>query len=119
MDQRLFNRSIIYFPVLQETPQVQELPLNVRDFVDLAKLVPGIYQRPTEDDQGQGVGSAGTRTDSTNFILDGVGNRQHSQWPDFLTAGRRLSGGRNTRGSIRNAHMEACRKLQRRNRRPL
>ena len=35
--------------------QVQELPLNVRDFVDLAKLVPGIYQRPTEDDQGQGV----------------------------------------------------------------
>jgi hypothetical protein len=55
--------------------QVQELPLNVRDFTDLAKLVPGIYQRPTEDDQGQGVGSAGTRTDSTNFILDGVANR--------------------------------------------
>lgn len=55
--------------------QVQELPLNVRDFVDLAKLVPGIYQRPTDDDQGQGLGSAGTRTDSTNFILDGVGNR--------------------------------------------
>ena len=40
--------------------QVQELPLNVRDFVDLAKLVPGIYQRPTDDDQGQGLGSAGT-----------------------------------------------------------
>lgn len=55
--------------------QVQELPLNVRDFVDLAKLVPGIYQRPSEDDQGQGLASAGTRTDSTNFILDGVGNR--------------------------------------------
>lgn len=55
--------------------QVQELPLNVRDFTDLAKLVPGIYQRPTDDDQGQGVGAAGTRTDSTNFILDGVSNR--------------------------------------------
>ncbi|NOT48746.1 MAG: TonB-dependent receptor [Acidobacteria bacterium] len=55
--------------------QVQELPLNVRDFTDLAKLVPGIYQRPSEDDQGQGLGSAGTRTDSTNFILDGVSNR--------------------------------------------
>lgn len=55
--------------------QVQELPLNVRDFTDLAKLVPGIYQRPTDDDQGQGLGSAGTRTDSTNFILDGVANR--------------------------------------------
>lgn len=55
--------------------QVQELPLNVRDFTDLAKLVPGIYQRPTDDDQGQGVGSAGTRTDSTNFTLDGGANR--------------------------------------------
>jgi hypothetical protein len=55
--------------------QVQELPLNVRDFTDLAKLVPGIYQRPTDDDQGQGLASAGTRTDSTNFILDGVANR--------------------------------------------
>lgn len=55
--------------------QVQELPLNVRDFTDLAKLVPGIYARPTEDDQGQGLASAGTRTDSTNFILDGVSNR--------------------------------------------
>src|SRR5690606_24852535 len=42
---------------------------------DLAKLVPGIYSRPTEDDQGQGLASAGTRTDSTNFILDGVSNR--------------------------------------------
>lgn len=55
--------------------QVQELPLNVRDFTNLAQLVPGIYQRPTEDDQGQGLASAGTRTDSTNFILDGVSNR--------------------------------------------
>lgn len=59
--------------VLQK--QVQELPLNVRDFTELAKLVPGIYQRPSEDDQGQGVSAAGTRTDSSNFILDGVSNR--------------------------------------------
>jgi len=55
--------------------QVQELQLNGREFTDLALLVPGIYRRPTEDDQGQGVASAGTRTDSTNFILDGVANR--------------------------------------------
>ncbi len=55
--------------------QVQELPLNGRDFTDLAKLVPGIYQRPADDDQGQGLAAAGTRTDSTNFSLDGVSNR--------------------------------------------
>lgn len=55
--------------------QVQELPLNGRDATDLAQLVPGVYQRPAEDDQGQGLSIAGTRTDSTNFILDGVNNR--------------------------------------------
>jgi Carboxypeptidase regulatory-like domain len=55
--------------------QVQELPLNGRDATDLALLVPGVYQRPAEDDQGQGLAVAGTRTDSTNFILDGVNNR--------------------------------------------
>jgi len=55
--------------------QVQELQLNGREFTDLALLVPGIYRRPTDDDQGQGVASAGTRTDSSNFVLDGVANR--------------------------------------------
>ncbi|HEV2883221.1 MAG TPA: TonB-dependent receptor, partial [Pyrinomonadaceae bacterium] len=55
--------------------QVQELPLNGRDATDLAQLVPGVYQRPAEDDQGQGLSVAGTRTDATNFILDGVNNR--------------------------------------------
>jgi outer membrane receptor protein involved in Fe transport len=55
--------------------QVQDLPLNGRDFQDLALLVPGVYPRPAEDDQGQGVAAAGSRTDATNFILDGVTNR--------------------------------------------
>ncbi|MCA1613638.1 MAG: TonB-dependent receptor [Acidobacteria bacterium] len=55
--------------------QVQELPLNGRDATDLAQLVPGVYQRPAEDDQGQGLAVAGTRTDSTNYILDGANNR--------------------------------------------
>lgn len=55
--------------------QVEDLPLNGRDFTDLALLVAGVYQRPADDDQGQGVASSGTRTDSTNFTLDGVANR--------------------------------------------
>ncbi len=55
--------------------QVQDLPLNGRNFTDLALLVPGVYPRPNEDDQGQGVAASGSRTDSTNFILDGTTNR--------------------------------------------
>jgi len=55
--------------------QVQNLPLNGRDFTDLALLVPGIYRRPSEDDQGESLAAAGTRTDAANFILDGVVNR--------------------------------------------
>lgn len=55
--------------------QVQELPLNGRDFTDLALLTPGVYRRPAEDDQGEGLATNGTRTDATNFILDGVVNR--------------------------------------------
>ncbi len=55
--------------------QVQDLPLNGRNFTDLALLVPGIYRRPDESDQGQGVSSSGSRTDASNYILDGVTNR--------------------------------------------
>jgi hypothetical protein len=55
--------------------QVQELPLNGRDFTDLALLVPGIYRRPAEDDQGNSLSAAGTRTDAASFTLDGVVNR--------------------------------------------
>ncbi len=55
--------------------QVEDLPLNGRDFTDLASLVAGVYPRPADDDQGQGLSSSGTRTDATNFTLDGVANR--------------------------------------------
>ncbi len=55
--------------------QVQELPLNGRNYGDLALLVPGVYRRPAEDDQGEGLATSGTRTDASNFILDGIVNR--------------------------------------------
>ena len=55
--------------------QVQDLPLNGRNFTDLARLTPGVYPRPADDDQGEGLATAGTRTDASNFILDGVVNK--------------------------------------------
>lgn len=55
--------------------QVQDLPLNGRNFTDLAYLTPGVYRRPADDDQGEGVATSGTRTDASNFILDGINNR--------------------------------------------
>ena len=55
--------------------QVQDLPLNGRNFTDLALLTPGVYRRPAEDDQGEGLATSGTRTDASNFILDGINNR--------------------------------------------
>ncbi len=55
--------------------QVQDLPLNGRDFSSLALLAPGVYPRPADDDQGEGLAAAGTRTDASNFILDGIVNK--------------------------------------------
>ena len=55
--------------------QVEDLPLNGRDYTELALLVPGVYRRPADDDQAQGLSTSGTRTDASNFILDGVVNR--------------------------------------------
>lgn len=55
--------------------QVQDLPLNGRNFTDLALLTPGVYRRPAEDDQGEGLATSGTRTDASNFVLDGINNR--------------------------------------------
>lgn len=55
--------------------QLADLPLNGRSYTELALLVPGVYRRPADDDQGEGLATAGTRTDASNFILDGVVNR--------------------------------------------
>jgi hypothetical protein len=56
---------------------VQELPLNQRNFLDFALLVPG-SQLPAEGSQNSTQGGAlsvdGAREQSNNFLLDGVDN---------------------------------------------
>jgi hypothetical protein len=56
---------------------VQELPLNDRNFLDFALLVPG-SQLPAEGSQNSTQGGAlsvnGAREQSNNFLLDGVDN---------------------------------------------
>lgn len=59
--------------------QVQELPLNNRNFVQLATLVPGVSSDLT-DEVGIGLTStvsisvAGGRRNAVNFLVDGVSN---------------------------------------------
>jgi len=56
---------------------VQELPLNARNFLDFAKLVPG-SQLPAEGSENSTEGGSlsvnGAREQSNNFLLDGVDN---------------------------------------------
>ena len=67
--------------------QVADLPLNGRDYTELALLVPGVYRRPTDDDQGEGLATSGTRTDASNFILDGIVNRSDRNASSGVNAG--------------------------------
>src|SRR5207253_7559040 len=54
--------------------EVVEMPLNGRDFTDLAALTPGVMPK-----QQGGAGSAfainGARADNTNFVIDGFNDQ--------------------------------------------
>ncbi len=58
--------------IVQE--EIQELPLEGRDFTDLALFVPGVLPR-AQGGQGSALNINGARATNTNFYVDGFNNR--------------------------------------------
>ncbi|MBI1354924.1 MAG: TonB-dependent receptor plug domain-containing protein [Acidobacteria bacterium] len=54
--------------------EIQELPLNGRDFTDLAFFTPGVVPK-AEGGQGSAMNINGARASNTNFYVDGFDNR--------------------------------------------
>jgi len=54
--------------------QINEIPLDGRDFTDLALLAPGVIPM-AQGVQGSGLNVSGARSDSTNYSVDGFNGR--------------------------------------------
>ncbi|MBK5294845.1 MAG: TonB-dependent receptor [Acidobacteriia bacterium] len=54
--------------------EIQDLPLDGRDFFDVAFLVPGVVPR-AQGGQGSSLNVNGARADNTNYSVDGFNNR--------------------------------------------
>ena len=61
-----------------DSQKIAELPLNGRNFVQLALLVPGVNTGQPGAGRGGGISINGTRSEQNSFQLDGVTNT--NQW---------------------------------------
>ena len=61
-----------------DSQKISELPLNGRNFVQLALLVPGVNTGQPGAGRGGGISINGTRSEQNSFQLDGVTNT--NQW---------------------------------------
>ena len=61
-----------------ETKPIEELPLNGRNFLQLAKLAPGVFNPKPGDRTAAGGGfvANGVRSQLNNFLLDGIDNNE-------------------------------------------
>lgn len=67
---------------LIDTKKVVDLPLNGRNFVQLALLVPGVNSGQPGASRGGGISVGGARSEQNAFQLDGVSNSD--QWDNNL-----------------------------------
>jgi hypothetical protein len=65
--------------------QIENLPVWLRDLNNLVLLTPGVVGPSTDDDQGQGVSGYGSRTTFTNYVMDGISDRDERRGGPSIT----------------------------------